>query len=768
MAKKKLITPKGSRDKTQRQIISDRPHFDIDIKQFNEEHYGLYLIVSNTAKADRERKHNRIYLDLNAQNEFFEWLQTQLESVKSLPTYVRPLDTNILTKHYHHENLIMTIMKTIKRNEKRRYVRDVLYGLNHIIKLFENVKIEIPRDPHNFTVDVHQEYLKNAILNGRVLISTHKINIGTIWALIKDNFNNNLSQLPITESAQTILNKLVKSPNEIVDDQNEYDKNEITLEILFQLDYYSQIELESIMKRRKEYLKWIKELEENEENGKYFFSRENLLKTFYNHTGKVSIRNLYISLYNEDPLLWNPNGTGNAQSIKSDGKFYFSEQDLYRHQELQLIAEDGEDLSIHNEKMFAWWHFKLYPQYPFEKNIAVEYIEVFKDTWRENNAKAAGISLVDFAERITPSIHCIYPLFLRLLIDSDANTDTILNMNNHKLSDENYTVGVSHHNLRMLNSVKLRSNTITPAFISKGTFTDDCINFFTKWLKPVYNKSSSSQFLQYFSVPSNCLSNLTLDKVKQLSPEYSKKEDNNKLFLNKYNIFRTIEKVKNNEKVVEWIKEPVLKIQHSKIRAANVYKNYYVGFGEWKSAHVDKGHQSDNILSSNYQQYSWKANEEHQIATTLLHIQNFVEGKIIDQRLETAFKQPHCDCSDNSHPSFEGAPKINPGEVCTSWRNCLTKCEHSKVIPEIHGPTIMAWKLLLEEEKDNFNRIEDWEKEYTYDYQATKVVVDKLTSKSYQFAVEKSVERMPFVRLMMMQTKQKRKAQNIHLREKSV
>lgn len=47
-----------------------------------------------------------------------------------------------------------------------------------------------------------------------------------------------------------------------------------------------------------------------------------------------------------------------------------------------------------------------------------------------------------------------------------------------KLSDGSYTVGISHHNLRMLNSVKLRSNTITPAFISKGTFTDDCIIFF--------------------------------------------------------------------------------------------------------------------------------------------------------------------------------------------------------------------------------------------------------------------------------------------------
>lgn len=120
--------------------------------------------------------------------------------------------------------------------------------------------------------------------------------------------------------------------------------------------------------------------------------------------------------------------------------------------------------------MFALWHFKLFPQYPFDKNIAVEYSNIFKKCWRANEAKEAGISLIDFAERFTPSIYCIYPLFLRLLIDSDANTDTILNLETNKLSDGNYTVGVSHHNLRMLNSIKLRSNTITPAFISKRNF----------------------------------------------------------------------------------------------------------------------------------------------------------------------------------------------------------------------------------------------------------------------------------------------------------
>lgn len=758
MAKKRLISPKGSRDKIKREIVFERPHFDVDIDKFSEDHYGLYLIVSNTAKTDKERNHNRIYLDLKAQNEFFKYLPTEIKSIRFIPTYNKPLDMHVLTLHPNHKNLIMTIIKKIKRNEKRRYVRDLLYGLNHVLNIFENAKIKIPNNPQDFLVEVHQEYLKNNILNGQITIKTHKMNIGTTWAFIKDNFNKKLSQLPITESSQTILNNLVKSQDEQLVDEYENDKDEITLEMLFQLDYYSQIELENIIKRRKEYLKWIEELEENERNGKYFFSQANLLKTFYNHPRSLNIRKLYIRLHGEDPQLWNPYRKKDKGYVMFNGKIYHSKQALARHKELQLIAEEGMDLSINNEKMFAWWHFKLYPQYPLDKNIVAEY-NIFKEKWRDDGAKSCGISLYDFLERITPSIYCIYPLFLRLLIDSDANTDTVLNMQIIKLSHGSYTVGVSHHNLRMLNSIKLRSNTITPAFISKGTFSDDCINFFSEWLKPVYDMSLNGQFLQYFSVYRNSLANLTMDSIKKLSPEYSGGNSNDKLFLNKYKIFKTNEKIKideNGKKVVKLIKERVLKIQHSKIRAANLYKNYYIGFGEWKSAHVDKGHQSDSILSKNYQQYSWKVNQEHQIATTLLHIQNFVEGKVTDERLETAFKQPHCDCSDNLNPSFDGAPKINPGEICTSWRNCLTKCEHSKVIPEIHGPTIMAWKFLLEEEKDNFNRIEDWEKEYIFDYEAVKVVVNKLNPKNYELAQQKAYERMPFVRLMMMQTKQKR------------
>ncbi len=86
--------------------------------------------------------------------------------------------------------------------------------------IFENAKIEIPNVPQDFTVNKHQEYLKNSILNGEVRIKTHKLHIATMWAFIRDNFNKKLSQLPITESSQTILNNLVKLQDEQLDDED--------------------------------------------------------------------------------------------------------------------------------------------------------------------------------------------------------------------------------------------------------------------------------------------------------------------------------------------------------------------------------------------------------------------------------------------------------------------------------------------------------------------------------------------------------------------
>ena len=71
----------------------------------------------------------------------------------------------------------------------------------------------------------------------------------------------------------------------------------------------------------------------------------------------------------------------------------------------------------------------------------------------------------------------------------------------------------------------------------------------------------------------------------------------------------------------------------------------------------------------------------------------------------------------------------------------------------------MAWQIVMDQEykSGRFIRTEDWAKEYEEDYEVTEIVISKLKPEDKEFAKSKAAERIPFVRLMMMQTKQKRK-----------
>jgi hypothetical protein len=415
--------------------------------------------------------------------------------------------------------------------------------------------------------------------------------------------------------------------------------------------------------------------------------------------------------------------------------------------------------------MYAWWHKTLFPEWPFVKTMAMPYNTVFASRYSLSyQIKSGEISLSDFNERIMPDVHVIYLVYLRLLIDTTANTDTVSNTQVHKKTDGTYGMGEIHHNLRMLNSVKTRSNTVTPSFIVKGTLTDQYINYFTEWLTPIYERSNNNKFLQYVT-SSGRIVKFDSENVKTLNPQsFNRKKLHSKelVFFERYEIYKSIEKViitKEKAKEIILQKERVWWIKHKNIRPANNFKNYHLDYGEWVRAHAVLGHQGDQTEKDNYRKFSWKLGEEHQTAVSLLHIQKFIEKKVVDEKLENAFEQPHCGCRDNVNPSFEGAPKINDGEVCTSWRYCLTRCENSYIFPKHHGPTILAWKMLMEQEREQYIRTEDWDKEYSEDYAAAVVVTRMFKPEDEEFIKSKAAERMPFVRaMMMMHTKQKCKA----------
>lgn len=375
MARKKLKQPSDSKTSDERKKIKEHPHFDFDCDVFAKDHYGVYLIVKNSSKADRSRQHNRFYLDSEKELEFL--LKTGYGQRGLTTENYKSSDRHLFSIHSTHKTLIQTLISKVKRHEKRNTVRDLIYGINTMISLFEESNKSIPDNPYEFSAEIHQKCLLDSILEGRVTIQNHIRNLGAAWAYIRTFFENStLGILPSQPSAQTQIKQLILKEGE--DEQIFFDekegKDEITLELLFQLDYYSQIELEHIIDRRKEYLKWMSELDKHGE----LFSRANLLRTYYDGNNHQILRKLYILLYKEDPRCWD---SDKMRQKRINGKnkripVYANEADEIRHKELITISKTGINISIKTEKMFAWWQKTMFPEWPFVRTVAKPYDKV--------------------------------------------------------------------------------------------------------------------------------------------------------------------------------------------------------------------------------------------------------------------------------------------------------------------------------------------------------------------------------------------------------
>lgn len=72
----------------------------------------------------------------------------------------------------------------------------------------------------------------------------------------------------------------------------------------------------------------------------------------------------------------------------------------------------------------------------------------------------------------------------------------------------------------------------------------------------------------------------------------------------------------------------------------------------------------------------------------------------------------------------------------------------------------------MDQERERSLNTEEWVKEFGMDHEAAISMLRVFKPEAMEFAELKAAERMPFVRLMMMQTKLKRKKN--HIREEPV
>jgi hypothetical protein len=739
-------------------------HFDERISTLAEDHRGTYLIVKNFGKASEAHNHNRFYFHKGNALEFEDARCSSLGTRNA----VESSNYFVLTDHPDAKIFIETFAATIKRNETRSRISKIFKGLNIILECFK-LSENLPIHPTEITSN-HQKIIADFILEGKYIFDAHARYIGYAWSHIREHYdvNNQLAKLPSGPSIEKQIDNITLS--EDIDWEDYSDEDNVTLEILFQLDYYTQIEFERIMNRVNEYQVWMRELNEINHHGG-LFSQANLLKTFYNDSSYslINIRNYHIIKFGEDPITWLPNIKiqKTLNGYKHRYKKYPNKEAELRHQKLLLIAENGIDISVTkgNEKMFAWWMATICPNFPLDKVIIDEYsilISSIKNFFTNN---ATGFfSRTDFSERIVPSPYIAHLMMIRILIDSEANTDTVYNTTVYKKDDLTYSMGEHLFRKRLLNSVKRKNNTVPAAYIDHGSFTDRCIDFYTNWCSKLYNQSKSNRFLQY--IANEKINYFDLREL-QTQNTSNVKQSNGRRFFERFEIYNTHERRVDigteNERIV-LSKERVHSIKHSKIRAACNYRNYNLKLGEWKRRHVDLGHgqKSESVEREFYRNNAWQLEEDHQLAIILSDLADHITGKVVIKELEGFFSQPHCGCSDNTNPNFKGAPKLQEGEICTDYSHCLTKCDKSTVFADYHGPTHMAIKIIAEQEYENIIRIEDWYKQWGVHHIVAEAVLRgiPLSIKESDTFKQIAFERIPFVRIFLMRNKRKMSTQN--------
>lgn len=714
-------------------------HEDVDNKELAKEHYGAYLLVKNTKKDDPHDYH-RLYF---SETKLIEFLNI-CEKTKNKTYNATKGEYQVFDYYPEHDTLIRSLMVTFPEFTIREKVRRIFLGLKLAIELFESKDITIPKAINEFSRK-HHIVIQNAILSGELIVS-HIVSLRKLWMHIRNVVGNeSLSVLPSEPSPEVQLMNMTEDDDMLLE---EYDDNSIDNDVLLQLDFYAGVELDRIISRRKEYLAWMRELDEINKNGG-LFSQANLLKSYYNNTSWKDIRRYYIQKFGEDPIKWlikNPNVKKiNGQKVRV-GMNYPNKEAQKRHQELLAIAEDGIDLSIQNEKMFSWWQATLIPDYPYKKKILHEYTSLVSNAknFEANSLNhKLGLSTLDYRDRVTVSRRVLYPLYLRMLIRYKINLEPLSNAEVY-LKDGKYELGGELFDARFIGitTIKTRSNAKIPIVVQKNSYEDKTIDFYLDWMQAIFERTNSNKFFQYCSD----LNNIMILNAKTISQmEHGMK--NPFFFLQKYSVFRHIETLEEDGET-KFIPERITWFQHSKIRGASNYAQYIREYDDYIRARM-LNHKGKNTERINYRNANFKWSTGVQLGLTQAIVIDHVTDVIRNERLEEFFQMPMNVCADNQSPDYNNAPKIKDDEMCTAWWHCLL-CKQAKVAPNINGPFVMAFKMILKELRKNSLRDQDWEKEYSVPYQAVKNVLKQFTKEEVDYCMKNYQKSMMFIRCQML------------------
>jgi len=695
-------------------------HFDNVDSTLAEEHYGYYLM--SIANKSRKNDNPRIYLSLKHKEEYYhekykmgnKWYAKKVIKSKS----------DIYFRNGKYINFINSVINEVFKTKKTiKKTKNSLAGLDTLIKYYKKEKIDVKS-----IFDISQMHI---IATYKFMQANKKIKKNNIIEL-DDLLSLIKLHLPKLKIKKEIISEVlsIKTKN--------YDNKALPSTVLYQLEKYIKVEYKELKRKYEEYHEWKKRYKSES-----FISKEDLLKTIFDFVEKNPEKRIssFIILLSEK--LKYDYGTNvdfiTIPKYKLKNRISFDQKYLIKikKEELKKIAQNGKNIDLRSKKYALYWFKEIFPEYPYSNLIFEKYqslqCKIFKNirTWI---SQYFNIPLLEIDQYLYPTNNDLYPLYLLLLIKTGVNQESLRNIK--VMPSSNNSVEIKGDNLELftiINTVKYKSNSNITIVIKNNSFEKKYINLFLSMYKSIFIHSGSDNLFQYINTQGGTgsiyqnLSSINITNIKK-SPQS---------FYKKYKIYDT------NDKRIEYIK-------HTKIRKSHNYQDFLRGKTEFERQ-LKKSHKSGDTTKIYYesQNFEWEESKHHKIALAQNLVVGIFRGEITreDHKSVNLFNGPMADCKDNKNPAFDNAPNLKENEYCSDWTKCLTQCDKSCVVPKIHGPVILAWINYLEKQKDDFLRVQDWEKEYLIDYQSAKDTFERFTDQEMEYCKKVSYKYDNFVNI---------------------
>ena len=666
------------------------PHLDSVDNLLAKEHFGTYVIVKTT---DADTWGNRVYLLLNNQKEYYN--ERKKRGDKLFNKSPKLSKNNLFDLYPAYNDFIKdTVSNIIPDIQGVDTVIQLLYGMGIFISTLDSYGVilknfqDIKNEHHSLIYD----YLK-------VSKDIHKSDMRYIRGFF------GVVELKLEHFRTTKIPRSVGNTN--------ISRPAISTTLAYKISYYSEKELDLVIKGVEDYKDWMKEYNKIE-----LFSLKNLAKTYYESQTKskmsfgITINSICTSLYKTDLKFWY------ARSRKKN--LYKNEDLKKRHMEMIEYSKDGINIDIVNEKMFAFWHKEIYPNWPYVQEINPKFNTAKVKYFRYKYAEKLNINISRFDAKIYPSSGELYPLILLLLIWEGSNIEVLQNWRIKKDRTGKYNVGNETSLGLYIVSEKKRSNKLQEIMLESSSRLKKYVEFYLDWMTPLYKYYNKDRFFQYIYKKDK---NNLLREWRNSSYFSNMKNSKDSLFY-KYEI---IDKHNNR---VEFI-------DHTHIRPFSNYAKALHGYNNFLRQ-MSLGHKNIDTQTHYMNSIEWERDNQYKIAKSLNTVVRIIRGKSEkgDHATAALFAGPYANCSDNKNPTFPNPPKLKSDEVCSDWFKCISLCSKSNVIPFEHGPKIFAWKSYMEEKLGKYPIYADWEKEYSRDYEAILSVINDFTEDEKKYSKE--------------------------------